>query len=54
MDPFIYFRKFEPEKPPYSVSGEASLFNPSVNRILGYPKVGGHVFDTDPAFLSDH
>jgi len=36
------------------VSGEPPFIDPSIDRVLGHPKVGGHIEDANPAFGSHH
>ena len=36
------------------MSREPPFIDPSINRVLGHPKVGGHIVDANPAFFSGH
>jgi len=53
-NPFVYFREFEAEKTAYTMSRKPSFFNPSIDRVLGDPKMDCHILNTDPTFLSSH
>jgi hypothetical protein len=36
------------------VSRESPFLDPAIYRILGHPKMGGHIIDADPAFFCGH
>ena len=36
------------------MSREPPFIDPSIDRVLGHPKVGGHIVDANPAFFSGH
>jgi len=51
FNPHIHLGELETEQPPDSMGGKALCFDPSIDGILGYPKVVGNVIDSNPALF---
>jgi len=52
--PLVYFGQLETKESSHTVSREPPFTDPSINRVLGHPKVGCHIVDGNPAFFSGH
>jgi hypothetical protein len=52
--PLINLRELEAKESSDAVCWKITLLHPSIDRIFGYPQMGSHVVDTDPALFCGH
>jgi hypothetical protein len=53
-NPFIDFRKLEPEKPPDAMGRQPHLLYPTIYRVFVDSEMCGYILDPNPSFLSGH